>query len=105
MEFLELKRQAIENTTGNVPASFDADVEAYRQGMISDPLGYPSGNNWFDIALRDGFIQKHDLSVSGGDDNYRYRLSVGYLDQEGIIFGPNNSAEERSEEHTSELQS
>src|SRR5690625_4588574 len=28
MEFLELKRQAIENTTGNVPASFDADVEA-----------------------------------------------------------------------------
>lgn len=94
MEFLELKRQAIENTTGNVPASFDADVEAYRQGMISDPLGYPSGNNWFDIALRDGFIQKHDLSVSGGDDNYRYRLSVGYLDQEGIIFGPNNSAEE-----------
>src|SRR5690625_5642246 len=62
--------------------------------MISDPLGYPSGNNWFDIALRYGFIQKHDLSVSGGGDNYRYRLSVGYLDQEGIIFGPNTSAEE-----------
>ena len=93
-EFLDLKRQAMLNTTGSVPASFDDDYEMYMQNMQTDPLGFPEGNDWFDIALEDAFIQKHDLSVSGGDDDYRYRLSLGYLDQKGMIVGPNNDAEE-----------
>lgn len=87
-EFLELKRQAILNTSGEVPATFDEDVAAYEQGMQTDPLGFPSGNDWFDIAMSPAPIQKHDLSVSGGHDDYRYRL------QQGLLFGPNNDARE-----------
>lgn len=94
MEFLELKRQAMVNTSGEVPSSFDDDMAMYQEMMGVDPLGFPAGNNWFDIAMKDGIVQRHDLSVSGGDDNYRYRFSLGYLDQEGIFFGPNNDAEE-----------
>ncbi|WP_147323546.1 SusC/RagA family TonB-linked outer membrane protein [Chitinophaga silvatica] len=35
-------------------------------------------------------MSKHDLSVSGGADKYQYRLSLGYLDRDGILFGPGN---------------
>lgn len=93
-EFLELKRRAILNTSGEVPASFDEDLAAYEQGMATDPLGFPSGNDWFDIAMSPAPIQKHDLSVSGGAGDYRYRLSLGYLDQQGLLFGSNNDARE-----------
>lgn len=39
----------------------------------------------FDEITRTGLMQNYSTSVSGGTENGRYRLSVGYLDQEGII--------------------
>jgi TonB-linked SusC/RagA family outer membrane protein len=65
-------------------------IQGYELGMKIDPFTYPS-NNWYKIALRNGIIRKHDLSISGGTDKYNYRLSVGYLNRHGIVFGPGNS--------------
>ncbi|MFC0773860.1 SusC/RagA family TonB-linked outer membrane protein [Terrimonas alba] len=39
----------------------------------------------FDEISRTGLTQNYNVAVGGGTDNGRYRLSVGYLDQEGII--------------------
>ncbi len=39
----------------------------------------------FDAISQTGLIQNHNVAVSGGTETGRYRLSLGYLDQEGAI--------------------
>ena len=39
----------------------------------------------FDVITRTGIVQNYNAAISGGNDRGRYRLSIGYLDQEGII--------------------
>lgn len=92
--YMDLMNQAAANE-GKKPYFDSADVEEYKAGMKTDPFTYPA-NNWFDIALKNGSIQKHDISVSGSTDKYNYRLSLGYLNRDGIIFGPNNKEEKYS---------
>lgn len=53
-------------------------------GMI-DPLRYPS-TDWYDVILRDSKIQKYNLSASGGSDKSNYYISVGILDEEGLLM-------------------
>jgi TonB-dependent starch-binding outer membrane protein SusC len=92
--YMKLKNQALENI-GKVHDYSDAEIEEYQQGMKTDPFTYPS-SNWFDIALDNGKIQKHDLSFSGSTDKYQYRLSMGFLDRTGIIIGPNDQEKKYS---------
>jgi TonB-linked SusC/RagA family outer membrane protein len=86
--YMNLKNKALENI-GKVHDYSDAEIAEYEQGMKTDPFTYPA-SNWFDIALDDGQIQKHDLSFSGSSDKSQYRLSLGFLDRSGIIIGPND---------------
>ncbi|HEU5219891.1 MAG TPA: SusC/RagA family TonB-linked outer membrane protein, partial [Gemmatimonadales bacterium] len=46
-----------------------------------------ANTNWFDQITRTGFGQEHNLSASGAGDNMNWRLSGGYLNQDGIIKG------------------
>ncbi|MBD2755135.1 SusC/RagA family TonB-linked outer membrane protein [Spirosoma validum] len=39
----------------------------------------------FDAILRNGLQQNYTLAVSGGNESSKYRISAGYLNQEGII--------------------
>jgi TonB-dependent starch-binding outer membrane protein SusC len=41
---------------------------------------------WQDEVFRNAFSQTHDLSFSGGTENTRYRASIGYGLQEGVIL-------------------
>lgn len=41
--------------------------------------------NWFDVWLKDGQRQNHELSVRGGTEKTSYYASVGYLKQPGIF--------------------
>lgn len=43
------------------------------------------GTDWYDVILRDAMVTNHQLSVSGGAEKSNYNLSVGYLDQDGIV--------------------
>ncbi len=45
-----------------------------------------ANTNWFDEIMRTGVSQNHDLSVSGAGTNNSYRVSVSYLDQEGVMI-------------------
>jgi TonB-linked outer membrane protein, SusC/RagA family len=93
--YMKLKNQAVLNSGKQQPDYSDAEIAEYEAGLKTDPIVYPS-NNWFDIALGKGFIQKHDLSVSGSSDKGQYRLSLGYMDRDGILFGPGNHAKNYS---------
>ncbi|SKD00553.1 TonB-linked outer membrane protein, SusC/RagA family [Chitinophaga ginsengisegetis] len=86
--YMKLKNQALINE-GKAIEYAEADIDEYQKGMATDPFTYPA-NDWYKIALKNGVIQKHDLSISGSSDKYQYRLSLGYLDRNGILFGPGN---------------
>ena len=73
------------------------DASQYRQALTyyniptSGPVG-SSGNpdkggnvNALDEILRTGYLQNYNVGMSGGTDAGRYRLSLGYLDQSGIV--------------------
>ncbi|MFQ5445677.1 MAG: SusC/RagA family TonB-linked outer membrane protein [Saprospiraceae bacterium] len=38
-----------------------------------------------DEILRNGLVQNHNISISGGNNNGTYRASIGYYDQKGIV--------------------
>ncbi|HEX2922194.1 MAG TPA: TonB-dependent receptor [Bacteroidales bacterium] len=73
----------------NMPDVLTADE--YRQYAAENNLNisvFDKGANtsWFDEITRTGFSQNHDLSVSGAGTNNSYRVSVSYLDQEGVVL-------------------
>ncbi|MDO9154773.1 MAG: TonB-dependent receptor [Paludibacter sp.] len=41
--------------------------------------------NWLKEVSRVAAIQNHDLSFSGGSENFTYNMSLGYLNQEGTL--------------------
>lgn len=58
-------------------------IEAYRTG--SDPLMYPN-MKWMDYVFHNVFLQsKNNVNISGGSENVKYFISVGYLYQNGIL--------------------
>ena len=50
------------------------------------------GTEWQNAVLQTGVLQKHELSVSGGDETTRYLISGNYTEQQGIVL---NSGFER----------
>lgn len=94
IQYMQLKNQALRNENKAVDYS-DAEIAEYQEGMKTDPIVYPA-NNWYKIALKNGTIQKHDLSISASTEDYQYRLSLGFLDRDGIMFGPGNHAKNYS---------
>lgn len=56
---------------------------------FNDPnfSSYRTETDWQDELFRTAPIQEYNLSVSGGTENANYRVSGGYLNQEGIILG------------------
>lgn len=55
---------------------YGLDPKQLDLGQSNDPLG---------AILQTGPLQNYNGAVSGGGENGRYRLSLGYLDQKGIV--------------------
>ncbi len=66
-------------------ADFRAAVAQYAPEN-SSKLGSAS-TDWLDAITRSAGGQVHDLAVAGGKDAMRYRLSLNYLGQDGIVDG------------------
>lgn len=66
-------------------AQFRAAVEQYAP-QNANQLGAAS-TNWFDLVEREAFGQDHNVAVSGSGESMDYRLSLGYLNQDGVIAG------------------
>ena len=70
-------------------------ADEYRAAVNRFGLGNTLGNadtDWQDEVFQTGVAQQHNLSLSGGSAEGNYRLSLGYLDQDGIVI---NSGTER----------
>jgi len=44
------------------------------------------GTDWQDELFKVGILQRHQLSITGGNKSIKYFASAGYLDQEGIMI-------------------
>ena len=65
-----------------------AEYKKYAADNNIDISVFDKGANtsWFDEITRTGISQNHDLSVSGAGTNNSYRVSVSYLDQQGVVM-------------------
>ncbi len=66
-------------------SQFRAAVQQYAPQNVNQ-LG-TANTDWFKLVDRDAFGQDHNLSVAGSGNNVNWRVSSGYLKQDGIIRG------------------
>lgn len=46
-----------------------------------------NNTNWVDEVFQTGFIQQHNLRISGGSENAKYSISGNFADNEGTVIG------------------
>lgn len=68
-------------TVVNDIAVAEGDEPLYDLSQIND-----DGTDWLDEVTRTGYIQNHNLSVSGGNDKNTFYSSINYFDQNGIVI-------------------
>ncbi|OFX36225.1 MAG: hypothetical protein A2W89_13900 [Bacteroidetes bacterium GWE2_42_39] len=83
IKYMEYKNQALTNEGKAIEYKLE-DIEEYRNGMDTDPYTYPQ-TNWFDEILRNGFMHEHNVTLSGGSETHNLALTLGYLNQDGIL--------------------
>ncbi|MEM9298464.1 MAG: TonB-dependent receptor [Bacteroidota bacterium] len=54
---------------------------------LIDELAALGSTNWYDEYVNTGFVQDHNVSITGGSGNIKYRFSNRYFDQEGYVEG------------------
>lgn len=90
-EYLNARFEAVRNSN---PTWTEARVRENVLGASQLPITLTDADiaqlqtyDWQDASYRTGVSSKYDLSVAGGTDKSRYRISVGYEDTEGSIIG------------------
>ena len=68
-------------------AQFRAAVTQYAPNNVK--LLGSANTNWLSLVERNATGQQHDLAISNKKDDMYYRLSLGYLDQDGVLLGSN----------------
>lgn len=76
---------------GDLSEVYIMAIEEYNSNTLineTTPLdSFPVNTNWNEVAFRNARIQNHQMSVSGGNDRSYYYMSLGYMNQEGILVG------------------
>lgn len=62
---------------GNLPVGWERISE--------DPVYGHTNTDWIDTVFRTGTFQRHNVAVSGGNDEFSNRLSVEYNNNEGTL--------------------
>ena len=93
--YLQLENSAYKNVGSNPPKPYrDQDIDAYVKGNAEDPLHYPLPFDWYSRAFHTAPQTNHTLSVSGGNENFKGRMSLRYQDQQGIIHNTSSQLSE-----------
>jgi len=82
IDYMEGKNRALANE-GKPAESSQALIDEYKAG--TDPFIYPN-TNWFDIMFKSAPIQEHNVRLSGGSEKTTFSISLGYLNQDGIMI-------------------
>lgn len=75
--------------SGKAARFSDEAIQKFRDG--SDPVNYPN-TDWYDLAYKTAFQNRHNVSVNGGNEYVKYLASAGYLKQTSIL--PNAGREQ-----------
>jgi TonB-linked SusC/RagA family outer membrane protein len=59
------------------------------KNAFPNPDTLTGGTNWQNVIYRQAISQNHNLSLTGGSDKTQVAMSLGYLDQDGIIINSN----------------
>lgn len=84
-EYMELWNTAFTNSGSN-PLFPNDVIEAFRNG--NDPYKYPS-TNYFDEVFHSSFTTQHNLSATIGGKKSNSYISLGYLNNDGIVKNTN----------------
>lgn len=68
-------------------AQFRTAVTTYAPGNVAQLQ--TANTNWFDLVTQNAMGQEHNVAASGVSDNSAWRLSLGHLNQDGVIRGTN----------------
>ncbi|MBD0402886.1 TonB-dependent receptor [Flammeovirga sp. EKP202] len=70
-------------------------ADEYRAATAAEgtsPLDLGANTDWQEVMTRNAITQNHNIGISGGTAETQYRVSINYLNQEGIMV---NSGMER----------
>jgi TonB-linked SusC/RagA family outer membrane protein len=88
-----LKKQELLSPYEFVKLQLEISPGANGPRYINEPAGLTlesyrdiKGIDWQDEIMKVNPIQSHSLSISGGTDKTKYRISGSFLDQDGIII-------------------
>ncbi len=74
--------------SGNAPFNWDSYKDIWRTNAEGERLGVYD-TNWIDQMFEDNTTtESYTLGVTGGSANSTYAMSVGYINQEGVVGGP-----------------
>lgn len=83
--FMEAFNKAIFNENPNAtPAYSQEQINTFRNS--TNPYSHPN-TDWTNIGYQNASIANHNVNVRGSGGNTSYSLSLGYMDQEGIVLG------------------
>jgi TonB-linked SusC/RagA family outer membrane protein len=90
-EFMQVYNLAYKNAQ-----KYDSLGFAQGKYVPNNPLDFPNlfdangkplyNTNWEDEVYKPAYTQSHHLALQGGTDKMLYSLSLGYLDQDGIMI-------------------
>ena len=82
--------------TTNLPRAMNASefaenmnrafTAAGQDAPFDNPSALGEGTNWKNVLMRNGNIQDHQLSLSGGNEKHNYFVSANYFNNQGIMI-------------------
>ncbi|MBL7968496.1 MAG: TonB-dependent receptor [Prolixibacteraceae bacterium] len=77
------QRLAAVNTLRSNYTFKDGTIDQWMALGMIDPLRYPN-TDWWDVLMRNGEVQNHNISASGGNEKSNFFISVGVMDEKGL---------------------
>ena len=84
-DFMEIQNSGL-TANGQAPRFSQEKIDEWRADGGRNPTIYPN-TDWQDHIYRNpSVVQNHNLAVTGGTNNVKYNLSLGYIDNPGMIY-------------------
>ena len=77
------QRLAAVNTLRSNYTFKDGTIDQWMALGMIDPVKYPN-TAWWDIIMRTGSVQNHNISASGSNDKSNFFISIGMMDEKGL---------------------
>lgn len=77
------QRLAAVNTLRSNYIFKDGTIDQWMAMGMIDPIKYPN-TDWWNVIMRTGSVQNHNITASGSNENSNFFISVGLLDEKGL---------------------